>query len=130
MSETGATAEQIEAAAERRYNFLMTGYTNRTHMTGMGKTWDIDAKRKRLIAEMTVHARYLVPPGYQIVPAGSVVLTADEAATAREAVRVAEETAEGNVLRAIAVGRPDERDKAQRFEEAYRALAAKLGGGA
>ena len=113
MSETGATAEQIEAAAERRYNFLMTGYTNRTHMTGMGKTWDIDAKRKRLIAEMTVHARYLVPPRYQIVPSGAVVLSEEEAESCAEACRYnATRWGSGPVY------------------DHYRALAAKLSGGA
>jgi hypothetical protein len=121
MSETGATAEQLHEAIQRKL-----------------EAWGVPAEQRNdewsdyWLASDQVNnvAPVLVPPGYQIVPAGSVVLTADEAATAREAVRVAEETAEGNVLRAIAVGRPDERDKAQRFEEAYRALAAKLGGGA
>lgn len=77
--QTGATDAQIEAAAERRYNFLMTGYPNKTHMTGMGKTWDIDAKRRRLIGQMTVHARYLVPPG-QVITDAARLPTAEELA--------------------------------------------------
>lgn len=70
---TGATPDQIEAAAERRYNFLMTGNPKTKHMTGTGKTWDIDAKRKQLIDSFTVHSRYLVPEGYVIARQQDVI---------------------------------------------------------
>jgi hypothetical protein len=48
MSErsTGATDAQIERAAERLFNFRMTGDANTSHQTGNEPTWKIVSRRR------------------------------------------------------------------------------------
>ena len=107
MSETGATAEQLHEAIQRKL-----------------EAWGVPAEQRNdewsdyWLASDQVNnvAPVLVPPGYQIVPAGAVVLTADEANVARNAC----------LTSATVMDTMNEADAAG----TYRALAAKLSGGA
>ena len=121
MSETGATAEQLHEAIQRKL-----------------EAWGVPAEQRNdewsdyWLASDQVNnvAPVLVPPGYQIVPAGSVVLSAEDA-----------ELGADGLSRLIAryESLANEHDRAGRTEQwlweqnnaaKYSALAAKLSGGA
>jgi len=128
MSETGATAEQIEAATKLAWDTVnpkaakLLGY--------QAEAWESLTQEQRdfQVFEMRRNAKYLVPSGYQIVPAGAVVLSAEEAETARDGLSAAAELLDQREYKAAMRG-----SKPQRVVwsiERYRALAAKLSGGA
>src|ERR1051325_5548455 len=84
---TGATDAQIEAAAERLYDFM--NFRVLTEIDGkVVKAWSVANQAKyREIAYRC--AECLVPPGHVVVPASAVV-TADARAAIGPAVDVAE----------------------------------------
>ncbi len=63
---TGATDAQIEAAAERLFNSVMTGNANTPHRTGGEPTWKI-ASRHRYENRITEVADFLVTTEERIV---------------------------------------------------------------
>lgn len=105
MSETGATAEQIEAAIQSKI------------ASTEGKAPEYADQLLRDVYTDT--AAHLVPPGYQIVPAGAVTLSADEVEDVREALSYATSYQE-----------PPLTERQEQRVRRYRALAAKLSGGA
>lgn len=125
MSETGATAEQIEAAAKRAWAASGSLVPFDDVEPGGGFA---DGDKRVLAKEWS---QYLVPPGYQIVPAGAVTLSAEEATDAR-ACALARAKARSTEARGFRLLRNQQEaaDEAEREAERYRALAAKLSGGA
>lgn len=67
---TGATHEQILRAAERRFNFVMTGSERKILVKGTNKLWDSHPKRGIFIRDAMVHAHYLIPVGHAVTPVG------------------------------------------------------------
>lgn len=117
MSEqTGATAEQIEVAAERWY-----GAAN----PSASPPWrDLaDDARAEWIALMHRVMRAAVPPGYRIVPADAVCIDRATADTAAEACAITA-TRIDNLIR---LGQDQDGDT--EAAERYRAAAAVLRGG-
>lgn len=136
MSETGATDAEVLWSTEPT-----TGATEDQIEQGAINAWGydpelpdwrnaLDEDRYPIRAEARWWAGNLVPPGYQIVPAGAVVLSAEEA-----------ELGADGLSRLIAryESLANEHDRAGRTEQwlwernnaaKYRALAAKLSGGA
>jgi len=106
MSETGATDAQLQEALKRSGATCCdaTAYVNRRV-----KHW----------------AALLVPPGYQIVPAGAVTLSAEDAADAAHGLMHAIGSVDEDDDRRIA--RTD--DEWRAVITTWRALAAKLSGG-
>ncbi len=63
---TGATDAQIEAAAERLFNFRMTGDANNSHQTGNEPTWNI-VSRRRYLTPIHEVVDFIVTPDHRIV---------------------------------------------------------------
>ena len=63
---TGAADAQIEAAAERLFNFRMTGDANNSHQTGNEPTWKI-VSRRRYLTPIHEVVDFIVTPDHRIV---------------------------------------------------------------
>lgn len=64
---TGATDDQITAAARLLYNVIMTGDSAVPHITGIRETFDVDMRRHGTMRKINEAASYLVPPDQRIV---------------------------------------------------------------
>jgi hypothetical protein len=129
MSETGATGideygrayDPSDASRAKTIIAAHEDYRAWALPDGTGMPW-YDLEDFRQVGE------WIIPPGYQIVPAGAVTLSAEEAATAADGL---------SRLIARYESLANEHDRAGRTEQwlwernnaaKYRALAAKLGG--
>lgn len=121
MSETGATAQQVEAAVHsyaKRYGGELAKILS---PDGTEQGW---VRAHRQVLEWWLP--HIVPPGHQIVPMGAIVLSEEEAETARGGLHVAADRCDAIVFNPVR--RKCERDRAENDAERYRALAAKLSG--
>ena len=124
MSETGATAEQIEAAAERAW--AASGSLVPFDDVEPGG-WFADGDKRVLAKEWS---QYLVPPGYQIVPAGAVTLCAEEAELGADGLSRLIARYESLANEHDRSGRTEQWLWEQNNAAKFSALAAKLSGGA